>query len=179
MKGTDGFIQAYNAQLAVDAAHQVIVACGVTDHPADAALLEPMLERVGANVGAAPEHVTGDAGYWNPRVETQALGTEAWVATGRVRHGEAGPAPCIGEPPDELDPLKRMRWRLDTPEGRALYARRKVVVEPVNGHIKHARRFRQFSVRGIDAVHAEWVMVSLCDNLLKLFGHRGTEPSLA
>jgi transposase len=181
MKGADGFIQAYNAQLAVDDTHQVIVACGVTDQPADAAHLEPMLERVRANVGAAPEHATGDSGYWNPQVEARAraLGTEAWVATERTRHAEAGPATRTGEAPDELDPRERMRWRLDTAEGRALYARRKAVVEPVNGQIKHARRFRQFSVRGIHAVDAEWVMVSLCHNLLKLFGHRDTGASPA
>ena len=179
MKGADGFIQAYNAQLAVDEAHQVIVACGVTDQPADAANLEPMLERVKANLGVAPEHATADSGYWNPQVEvrTRALGTEAWVATERVRHGDAGPATCTCGPPDDLDPLERMRWRLDTPQGRALYARRKAAVEPVNGQIKHARRFRQFSVRGIHAVDAEWVLVSLCHNVLKLFGHRGACPA--
>ena len=181
MKGADGFIQAYNAQLAVDEAHQIIVACGVTDQPADAANLEPMLERVKANVGAAPKHATGDSGYWNPKVEgrTRALGTEAWVATGRVRHGDAGPATRTGDPPDKLDPIERMRWRLDTPQGRALYARRKAVVEPVNGQIKHARRFRQFSLRGFHAVDAEWAMVSLCHNVLKMFGHRRAQPSPA
>ena len=181
MKGAEGFIQAYNAQLAVDEAHQVIVACGVTDQPADAANLKPMLERVRANGGATPQHATGDTGYWNAQVETRArtLGTEAWVATERIRHGDRGPATRNGDPPDELDPLERMRWRLDTAEGRALYARRKAVVEPVNGQIKHARRFRQFSLRGIGAVDAEWVLVSLCHNVLKLFGHRCTGPSPA
>ena len=181
MKGADGFIQAYNAQLAVDDAHQVIVACGVTDQPSDAANLTPMLERVRANVGAAPEHATADAGYWNPQVEDEAraLGTEAWVATRRLHHGQAPPPMNTQEPPDELDPRARMRWRLDTPEGRTLYARRKAVVEPVNGQIKHARRFRQFSMRGVDAVSAEWVLVSLCHNVLKLFSHRRTGPALA
>ena len=175
MMGADGFIQAYNAQLAVDEAHQIIVAYAVTDQPSDAANFEPMLERVRTNVGAAPEHATGDAGYWNPQLETRvrALGTEAWVATGKVRHGDAGPATRTGDPPDDLDPRQRMRWRLDTPEGRTRYARRKAVVEPVNGQIKHARRFRQFSLRAIAGVDAEWAMVSLCHNVLKLFGHRG------
>lgn len=175
MMGADGFIQAYNAQLGVDDAHQVIVACGVSDQPADAAHFAPMLQRVSANMGTAPEHATGDAGYWNPQVEAQAraLGTEAWVATERVRHGDRGPGARTGDAPHGLDPRERMRWRLDTPEGRALYARRKAVVEPVNGQIKHARRFRHFSLRGLDAVDAEWAMVSLCHNVLKLFGHRG------
>ena len=178
MMGADGFIQAYNAQLAVDEPHQIIVACGVTDQPSDAANFEPMLERVRANVGSSPEHATGDAGYWNAHVETRAraLGTEAWVATARVRHGNAGPAMRTGDPPDDLDPRDRMRWRLDTAQGRTRYARRKAVVEPVNGQIKHARRFRQFSLRGVGGVDAEWVMVSLCHNVLKLFGHRGAGP---
>ena len=178
MMGTDGFTQAYNAQLAVDEARQIIVACGVTDQPSDAAHFAPMLERVRANIGAVPAHATGDAGYWNPQVETRAraLGTEAWVATARVRHGDGGPTTRTGDPPDELGARQRMRWRLDTPEGRTRYARRKAVVEPVNGQIKHARRFRQFSVRGVGAVDAEWTMVSLCHNLLKLFGHRCPGP---
>ena len=178
MMGADGFIQGYNAQLAVDEAHQVIVGCGVTDQSSDAANFEPMLQRGRANIGCVPEHATGDAGYWNPHLEARAraLGTEAWVATGRIRHGDAGPATRTGDPPEELDPRERMRWRLDTPEGRTRYARRKAVVEPVNGQIKHARRFRQFSVRGVRAVDAEWAMVSLCHNVLKLFGHRRAEP---
>ena len=112
MKGADGFIQAYNAQLAVDGAHQVIVACGVTDQPADAANFAPMLERVRANVRAAPEHATGDSGYWNAQVEVRAraLGTEAWVATARVRHGDTGPATRTGDPPDALNSREPMRW---------------------------------------------------------------------
>ena len=136
MMGADGFIQAYNAPLAVDDAHQVIVACGVTDPPSDAANFAPMLERVRPNAGAAPEHATGDTGYWNPHVKARALGTEAWVATARVRQGDAGPATRTGDPPDDLDPRERMRWRLDTSEGRTRYARRKAVVEPVNGQSK-------------------------------------------
>ena len=181
MVGADGFIQAYNAQLAVDDAHQVVVACGVTDQPPDAANFVPMLERVCDNLGAAPEHATGDAGYWNEEVETRAraLATEAWVATGRVRHAKMPPVSGEGEPPAELDARARMRWRLGTEQGRALYARRKAVVEPVNGQIKHARRFRQFSLRGLAAVEAEWTWVCLCHNVLKLFGQRRRAPSPA
>ena len=67
-----------------------------------------------------------------------------------------------------------MRWRLNSAEGRSVYARRKAVVEPVNGQIKHARGVRQFSFRGRNAVEAEWQLVSLCHNLLKLFAHRQT-----
>ncbi len=73
---------------------------------------------------------------------------------------------------EAIDPVKRMKARLASAEGRKLYARRKAVVEPVNGQIKQARGFRQFSFRGLEGVRTEWTLVSLCHSLLKLFGHR-------
>ena len=127
-----------------------------------------------------PAHATGDAGYWNVAVErrARALGTEAWVASARVRHGQAPLASRASEPPAELDARARMRFRLDSAPGRALYARRKAVVEPVNGQIKHARRFRQFSLRGLAAVEAEWTGCA-CATILKLFRRRHSDPSAA
>lgn len=171
MKGGDGFMQAYNAQLAVDEHCQVIVATGVTDQSADNANLIPMLKRIGGNLGEVPTQATGDAGYWQPQVAEQAraLGCQALVSTERRRHGECGTASGEGEPPEGLDARERMRWRLNTAEGRRVYARRKAVVEPVNGQIKHAQGFRRFSFRGLQAVEAEWNLVCLCHNMLKLF----------
>ncbi len=171
MKGGDGFMQAYNAQLAVDEHCQVIVATGVTDQAADNANLIPMLERIGGNLGEVPKQATGDTGYWQPQVAEQAraLGCQALVATERRRHGECGVPSGEGEPPEGLDARERMRWRLNTAEGRRVYARRKAVVEPVNGQIKDAQGFRRFSFRGLQAVEAEWNLVCLCHNVLKLF----------
>lgn len=172
MKGSDGFVQAYNAQLAVDEEAQVIVAQGVTNQAPDNGNLGPMVARVAAALGEAPTHVTADAGYWNPEVEetVRALGSEAWVSTWGGSPGKPGPSERETE--ETTDPLERMRSRLESPEGRALYARRKAVVEPVNGQIKEARGFRQFSFRGLKAVRAEWALVCLCHNLLKLFDQR-------
>ncbi len=175
MKGADGFVQGYNAQLAVDEEAQVIVARGVTDQPPDNGNLAPMIERVQGHLDETPANATADAGYWNPEAEdrARALGTEAWVSTERRRRGGAKRSDSEAEPPDgEADPLKRMRSRLANEEGRALYARRKAVVEPVNGQIKHARGFRQFSFRGLEAVEAQWALVCLCHNLLKMFRNR-------
>ncbi len=171
MKGGDGFMQAYNAQLAVDEHCQVVVATGVTDQAADNANLTPMLERIEDNLGEVPSQATGDQGYWHPQVAEQAraLGCEALVATERRRHGECGAPSGEGEPPEGLDARERMRWRLNTAERRRVYARRKAVVEPVNGQIKDAQGFRQFSFRGLQAVEAEWNLVCLCHNVLKLF----------
>ena len=124
-----------------------------------------------------------DAGYWNPEAEdrARALGTEAWVSTERQRDGGGEErSDSEAEPADaETDPLKRMRSRLASEEGRALYARRKAVVEPVNGQIKQARGFRQFSFRGLEAVGAEWALVCLCHNLLKMFRNRPEETPAA
>ena len=170
MKGRDGFVQAYNAQLAVDEEAQVIVAQGVTNQAPDSGNLRPMVARAAAALGEAPTNVTADAGYWNSDVEEQVreLGSEAWVST---QGGSSSESELSDENADTIDPVKRMQSRLATTEGRALYARRKAVVEPVNGQIKEARGFRQFSFRGLDAVRTEWTLVCLCHNLLKLFGH--------
>ena len=182
MKGADGFVQGYDAQLAVDEEAQVIVAQGVTDQPPDNGNLAPMIERVEGHLDETPANATADAGYWNPEAEdrARALGTEAWVSTERQRHVGEERSDSEAEPADvETDPLKRMRSRLASEEGRALYARRKAVVEPVNGQIKHARGFRQFSFRGMEAVGAEWALVCLCHNLLKMFRNRPKEAPAA
>ena len=178
MKGTDGFVQGYNAQLAVDEEAQVIVAQGVTDQPPDSGNLVPMIERVDGHLDETPANATADAGYWNPEAEdrARALDTEARVSTRRQRHGANEGSDSEAEPPDgETDPLKRMRSRLASEEGRALYARRKAVVEPINSQIRHARGFRQFSFRGLEAVGAEWALVCLCHNLHKIFRNRPEE----
>ena len=123
MKGADGFVQGYNAQLAVDEEAQVIVAQGVTDQPPDNGNLAPMIERVEGHLDETPANATADAGYWNPEAEdrARALGTEAWVSTERRRHGGEERSDSEAEPADiETDPLKRMRSRLASEEGRAL-----------------------------------------------------------
>ena len=177
MVGRDGFVQAYNCQLAVDEQTQIIVALGVTDQPPDAQHLLPMLHRIQANLDALPAHATADTGYWNPQApdRARALGCEVLIATARTPHGQrhvATPAPEGAAARD--DARAQMQARLATPEGRAVYARRKCIVEPVNGQIKHAQGFRRFSFRGFPAVDAEWNFVGLCHNILKLFRHRGT-----
>jgi transposase len=170
MPGRHGFIQAYNCQAAVDAAHQIIVAADVSNQSVDNALLKPMTKQVHDNTGSLPEVVLADTGYWNPQgVEQVAnLGIEVLVAIKRDKHGVALPL-TIGEPPEELTPRERMRWRLHTPDGRAHYARRKAIVEPVFGQIRVGQRFQRLSFRGLTANKAEWKLVAACHNLLKLF----------
>ena len=96
-------------------------------------------------------------------------GIDAYVATGRERHHRGG----IGHGRWTRTPLRAaMREKLQTPEGRAIYARRKAITEPVHGLIKQARGFRQFLLRGLNKVAGEFTLVALTHNLLKLWRAR-------
>lgn len=175
MKGGDGFVQAYNAQAAVEPALQLIVGQTVTQAANDKEQLLPMIEVVEQQSGQRPEEVLADSGYCSEENLQQlaAVGDpkqriEGYIATGRDKHGD-GPQPCPRGPlPKGATQVERMRRRLQTKAGRAIYARRKVIVEPVFGQIKQARGFRQFLLRGIEKVRGEWALVCLGHNVLKL-----------
>ena len=169
-KTADGFIQGYNAQAAVDAQAQVIVAQDVTPMAADVGELVPQVRAIGRALQRRPTQVLADAGYCSEAnlQELERRGIDAYIATGRQKHGERlAPAPR-GRPPAGLTCRERMARKLQTLAGRAVYARRKAIVEPVFGQIKHVRRFRQFLRRGWTAVRHEWALVCMVHNLLKL-----------
>ena len=168
-KSGDGYIQGYNAQVAVDDLFQVIVAQHVTPSAPDVHQLEPAITSIEKTLDAKPEAVLADAGYWseeNVRM-AQSKGIEAFIATGRQKHGEEAPAPR-GRPPKNLMLRDRMARKLRTRRGRKIYSRRKAIVEPVIGQIKQARGFRQFLRRGVARVGEEWALVCTAHNLLKL-----------
>jgi len=160
MESGGAFVQGYNCQAAVDEERQIIVAHGVTNQCPDNGNLAPMLEQVRDNCGAAAKTATADAGYWTPPAQKQcdALGTDVYVSTGRKTR-----------PPSSNNPRKRMHDKLQTPEGAAIYSRRKAVVEPVFGQIKESRGFRRFLVRGLFGVETQWSLICTTHNLLKLF----------
>ncbi len=161
------FLQGYNAQAAVDAECQVIVASAVTNQPTDSEHLVPMIDRVIANCGHAPAVATADTGYFS-RENAEALavrGVDAYLATGR-KPAEV-PAGCSPTPAQLAREV--MAAKLKTVAGTVTYARRKAIVEPVFGLIKQARGFRHFSLRGLEKVGAEWDFVCATHNLLKLF----------
>ena len=164
------FIQAYNGQAAVDSQTQVIVAAEITQAANDSQQLLPMIEQVKANMGRKPESVSADAGYWSEDnvTDERGAGIDLHVATGRQKHGEQE-AVVSGSPPEPAGAKDLMRHKLRTEAGRAIYKMRKAIVEPVFGQIKERRGFRRFSFRGVDNVRAEWKLVCLTGNLLKLF----------
>ena len=169
--GGKDFLQAYNAQAAVDSAHQIVVAAEVTNEPVDRGQALPMVKAVEDNTGLLPQEVSADAGYFSTRAVTElkAKGVEPFIPPDKTRHAvRLAPAPR-GRIPKALSVIDRMRRKLRTRRGRERYALRMKTVEPVLGQIKHGRGFRQFLLRGLEKVTSEWRLICTGHNLLKLF----------
>src|SRR5881296_483350 len=178
-----------NAQVSVDATCQIILACDVTDASNDKQQAEPVAQATLvtlAQAGIAPPKdesgaaqaipATLDNGYYSEAAAQalEDLGFDPYRATGRQKHhtpeAVASDAPATAK--------ERMAAKVRAPEGKALYARRKVIVEPVFGQIKEARGFRRFLLRGLEKLRGEWRLVCLTHNLLKLWRY-GSAPSAA
>jgi transposase len=176
---TKGFEQAYNAQVVVDGHAQVIVACALTQEPTDVGQFLPLVAQIERNTGQRPAAVLADAGYFSDdNVTAPALtGIAIYVPPDRTPHTplalDAVPTRAAKSPT-----AAAMREALGTAVGRAAYALRKSIVEPVFGQIKEIRRFRRFALRGVANVQAEWQLICLTHNLLKLF-RSGWMPAAA
>lgn len=175
MKSNEGFVQAYNAQIAVEPEFQLIVGQAVTQAPNDKEQVVPMVETIEAQSGQRPEEILADSGYCSEKnlehlesPENPDRRIEAYIATGRQQHGQHPVSPR-GPLPKGATRVERMRRRLQTKAGEAIYAARKAIVEPVFGQIKQARGFRRFSLRGLAKVRSEWAFVCLTHNILKLY----------
>ena len=182
MKTSDGsFHQCFNGQAVVDEEHQVIVAADLNDCAADVANLIPMTEQAVANTGQAPGEVLADAGYCsednlNQATQTTAsTGTEFFIATGRSKHDDPIPASPRGRIPKGATPRQRMARKLTTKKGRAAYARRKVIVEPVFGQMATLQNGQQLLLRGLEGAKGEWLLLAACHNLRKLHRHIGID----
>jgi transposase len=174
MKGPDGFVQAYNAQIAVDE-QQLIVGQAVTQETNDKKQLMPMVTIIEQQSGMTPTHLLADAGYCSDEnlAAIAATPIDAYISTRKQKHGER-PGPCPRGPlPTTATRVDRMSRKLHRKVGAAVYAARKAIVEPVFGQIKQARGFRQFSLRGIEKVQGEWSLVCTTHNILKLYRRYG------
>ncbi|MCK4335066.1 IS1182 family transposase [candidate division WOR-3 bacterium] len=169
---TKSFEQSYNCQAAVDQKAQVIVATNVTQEANDKRQLKPVLAKLKENTGGSkPKKVSADSGYFSEEnVNTLENDTiDAYVATGKERHSQTVLPARRGRIPGDATIKERMSRKLRTIKGRCTYSKRKQIVEPVFGQIKEARGFRRFLLRGLEKVHAEWDLICLTHNLLKLF----------
>jgi len=178
-----------NAQASVDGACQIILACAVTDATNDKQQAVPLAHATLATLAQAgialPQDEAGtahaipatlDTGYYSEAAvqALEELGFDPYIATGRQKHHapetEASHMPATAK--------ERMAAKVRTPDGKALYARRKVIVEPVFGQIKEVRGFRRFLLRGLEKIRGEWRLVCLTHNLLKLWRY-GCAPLTA
>lgn len=183
LDSSKAFVQGYNAQVAVDHESQVIVATDVLQAATDKGQLVPMVLQLVDTLEEVPEAVSADAGYWvEEEVETLAYyQIPAYVAPGKIRHRQWREQEVVPEPlPEDLSTKERMRYLLRTERGRAEYDKRKITAEPVLGQIKGARGFRQFLLRGLGQVQAEWRLLCTVHNLLKLFSasRRAAPPAI-
>jgi len=171
MKGSDGFVQAYNAQAAVEETFQLIVGQTVTQDANDKKQIEPMVDTIEAQSGQKPEQLLADNGYCSEQnLEYLASqGIDAYIATGKQKHGTRPDRRRPRPLPPSATLVDRMRRKLQTRSGSTIYAARKTIVEPVFGQIKQGRGFRQFLLRGVEKVQAEWALVCLTHNILKMY----------
>ena len=169
LKGSDAFVQGYNTQVAVEPALQLIVGQRVTQAANDKQQMVPLIEVVQEQSGQKPEEVLADSGYCSEE-NLKYLAKrrmEGFVATEKQKHGERN-EPCKRGPlPKGASRVERMKRKLQTKVGAAVYASRKYIVEPVFGQIKQARGFRQFLLRGLEKVRGEWALVCMTHNLMK------------
>jgi len=181
-----------NAQASVDDGCQIILACDVTDQCNDKQQAEPMAEATRGQLeqaGIAPEADESgarpripaalDTGYYSESAVAglEREGFDPHIATERQRHHSTLPTVAAESPPPALETKspppatakEKMQAKLKTAEGRAVYARRKAIVEPVFGQTKEARGFRRFLLRGLKKIRGEWRLVCLTHNLLKIW----------
>ena len=165
------FIQAYNAQAAVDSANQIIVAAEVTNKPTDRGQAEPMMDIVKVNAGQLPCQMSADAGYFSSDAVSNltVLGIDVYMPPDKIGHRFTLPPAPRGRIPQCLSIADRMRRKLRTKKGKVCYGLRKELPEPVFGQIKQVRGFNHFLLRGLENVSSEWKVICTGHNLLKLF----------
>lgn len=172
MKNSDkAFIQAYNAQAAVDSKAQIIVAHEVITNPKDSVATVEMVDQIKEHCGKMPKKMSADSGnYSEDNVEElKKRKVEPFIATGKITHSDRLVSAPRGRIPVSATVKDRMARKLKTKRGRTIYAKRKAIVEPVFGQIKSIRGFDRFLLRGHWKVRCEWAMICMGHNLLKLF----------
>jgi transposase len=165
------FVQAYNAQIAVDAHQQVIVAAEITQKTTDREQLVPMVQSVCTTTARIPKTVAADAGYWDTSSLRDLSLQGIQVLVSPDAHVQPPGTPLPANAPKNSEAV-RMREVLLSPVGKILYSLRKATVEPVFGQIKEVRGLRRFRFRGLKRVQCEWKLICATHNLLKLFRYR-------
>jgi transposase len=168
MKTSDGFIQGYNCQAAVDGEAQVILACDVVAQQNDTPQLVPMLDAIRRNLGRNPRELSADNGYCSEHNlrALQRRKIRGYIAVKKERMKSKPKPRRRATAQGRLAVV--MRRRIDRGGFRSRYRLRKQIVEPVFGQIKSARQLASFALRGLANVRGEWALLCTAHNLLKL-----------
>ena len=182
-----GFDYCFNGQVVVDEEQQIIVGADLTPAGNDQQQAVPLADQMRDNLKAAgierpqqgdgtetPIPLSADTGYFSEN-NVRGLergGFDPYIATGRQKHNQPSSPEREGPPGPDATAKERMTHKVRTKSGRERYAKRKHIVEPVFGQMKHARGFRQFLLRGLDNVRAEWKLLCLTHNLLKIWRYQ-------
>jgi transposase len=163
-----GYTLGYTATVAVSEDH-LVVAQQVSQQPADNHLLVPMVDAVERECGERPQRVSGDSGFFSID-NLQALeerNIDGYVPDSNLarRLNRGGQLRTRAVHPAH----QRMRRKLRDPVGRAIYARRKAIVEPVNGVLKEQRGMRRFRMRGLQKVAVEWTLATTAYNVTRMW----------
>jgi transposase len=179
LKTRDGYVQGYNAQTAVDATAQVIVATEIYAAQNDAPFLPELLAQLRANCGRQAAELSADYGYLSEAnlVACRRRRVVPYIATGRLRHHDGKPSEARRWPVSSR--IAAMDQRLRRAGRRSRYRLRKQVVEPVFGQIKAAMGFARFLLRGLRKVRGEWKLVAAAHNLRKLIAGTTTASHLS
>ena len=159
-----GFDASYNAQTAVDEAAHIVVAAELTNIGSDAAELPRMLAAIKSNLGQAPRQALADTGYRSEAVFEQLANGETEIVVSMGREAKQQ----VKFHHDRNPYSAAMAAKLQSDAGKQAYRKRKWIAEPPNGWIKHVLGFRQFSMRGLHRVEAEWKLVCLALNLRRM-----------
>jgi len=164
-----GFDQHYNAQIAVDQKSGLIIANTLSNHPNDQLDALPTIDAISPRVGKV-KRAALDAGYFSvSNIDgLQARNIDPYIATGRQSHEAYWKTQMAEVPAEDAPPKSKMKYKLNTKQGKAFYRLRKCTVEPVIGIIKETMGFRQFSLRGFLKVAGEWNLVCFAFNLKRL-----------
>lgn len=179
MPSSKGFEQAYNAQASVDLETMCITSAHVTQAPNDKQEIAPTLEALEALPGelGRVDIMLADTGYFSESNVDECIESKITplISSGRQKHNQPLQEK-FSQPeslPDDTTSVDKIRYYLKTPEGKKLYGKRKSTVEPVFGIIKQVMGFRQFLLRGYEAVSGEWTLVSIAWNLKRMFALNG------
>ena len=171
LKGPDGFLQAYNGQIAVDGRAQIVVAHALTNQQNDVQQLVGMVKQIRARMGRNPKEVSADFGYLSEEnlAALKRRRISAYIATGRIKHNATDEPRKRQLPQGPLS--KRMRTKLARARFRSRYRLRKQIVEPVFGQLKEVLGMRRMQLRGLKKVQAEWALNCTAHNIKKLATH--------